>query len=74
MTFTSGRLTLRRTLLRRFCTLQLTWPGPAEISPPDAAESGVGVAAGREGHSRSGPGDLRAVPLGEPFDKRALHG
>ena len=64
----------RRTLLRRFCTLQLTWPGPAEISPPDAAESGVGVAAGREGHSRSGPGDLRAAPLGEPFDKRALHG
>jgi hypothetical protein len=64
----------RRTLLRRFCTLQLTSPGPPDISTPEPPALAQSVAAGREGHSRSGPGELRAAPLGAPFDKRALHG
>ncbi|MGR6964702.1 hypothetical protein ACU610_09615 [Geodermatophilus sp. URMC 61] len=66
-----------RTLLRRFCTLQLTSPGPARVpapEPPTAAEAGADRADGRGEPGPSGPGGLRTAPLGEPFDKRALPG
>jgi hypothetical protein len=49
----------RRTLLRRFCALQLDPPGPATV---DARHAAAVV-----------PDELRVTPVGEEFDKRALH-
>jgi hypothetical protein len=58
----------KRTLLQRFCRLQLAPLPPTEVPPPAEHLATAPV----EPHP-SAPGQLRAAPIGEQFDKRALY-
>jgi hypothetical protein len=64
-----------RTLLRRFCRLQLIPPASTDVLAPEPTTSGPTVDRLTDARVESGPvapGELRVTPIGEQFDKRAL--